>query len=166
MLELSFGEDSVTPQSFDPIPEGVYTARCVECEVKTTKAGETMLGVKFEIDGPSSQGRTVFDNIVIPGAQRKADNKDTWNTMMNMLRDKLEGITGEDFREDNMQLDPNDLPGNRVKIALGIRSYDYTNTEGVRKQGTSNTVKKYLENQNGEQPADSGSAFASMEEPF
>jgi hypothetical protein len=62
------------PQSFDPIPGGEYTATVTRSELKQTKAGTGQyISLGWQVEGPSHQGRIVFDNININNPSEKAE---------------------------------------------------------------------------------------------
>lgn len=148
-IDLSFGEDSVQPDSFTPAPANVYNLLSQSCVPSMTKGEgegkfrEPMLTIEWVIEDGEFAGKPITDRLVIPGLERKAAKPDVWNTMMNMLRDKLEAITGREWRDDNMKLKPEDLVQCHVKAQVGVEHYDYMKN-GERKVGDSNTVDKYL----------------------
>jgi hypothetical protein len=60
--------------SFDPIPAGEYTAQIVKADVTTTKAGTgEYIAVRFDVTGPTHQGRVVFSNLNIKNPNPKAE---------------------------------------------------------------------------------------------
>ena len=59
---------------FEPLPAGWYTARITEAELKTTKAGNGMyINIRYDILGPSHQGRVVYGMINISNPNQKAE---------------------------------------------------------------------------------------------
>lgn len=51
---------------FAPLPAGWYTATISSAELTTTKAGTgEYIKIRYDITGPSHQGRVVFDNVNI-----------------------------------------------------------------------------------------------------
>jgi hypothetical protein len=61
-------------QSYDLIPAGWYTAIITEAELKDTKSGTGQyIKVRYDITGPSSQGRVVFGNFNIRNPNPKAE---------------------------------------------------------------------------------------------
>jgi hypothetical protein len=61
-------------QSFDLLPAGWYTAIITDAELKDTKAGTgKYIKVRYDITGPSSQGRCVFGNFNIQNPNPKAE---------------------------------------------------------------------------------------------
>ena len=64
------------PQSstYEPLPAGWYTATIADAELKTTKDGSGQyIKVRYDITGPTHQGRVAFGNINIRNASAKAE---------------------------------------------------------------------------------------------
>lgn len=60
--------------NYDPLPAGWYTANITKAEIKATKAGDGQyISVRYDITGPSHQGRVVFGKINIRNASAKAE---------------------------------------------------------------------------------------------
>ena len=60
--------------SFEPLPAGWYTATISQSELKDTKAGNGQyIKLRYDITGPSHQGRVVFGNLNIKNANPKAE---------------------------------------------------------------------------------------------
>ena len=60
--------------NFEPLPAGWYTSTITQAEVKKTKAGNgEYIKVRFDITGPTHQGRVVFGNLNIKNANPKAE---------------------------------------------------------------------------------------------
>ena len=59
---------------FQPLPAGWYTAKITSAELKQTnaKTGE-YIKIRYDIIGPSHQGRVVFGNLNIKNANPKAE---------------------------------------------------------------------------------------------
>ena len=63
-----------TGGSYDPLPPGWYTATITGAEIKATKDGSgEYIKVRYDITGPSHQGRVVFGNLNIKNASAKAE---------------------------------------------------------------------------------------------
>jgi hypothetical protein len=61
-------------KSFEPLPAGWYTAAITQATVKDTKAGTgRYISLKYDITGPSHQGRTIFGNLNISNPNPKAE---------------------------------------------------------------------------------------------
>jgi len=59
---------------FSPLPDGWYTATVASAEIKQTKAGTgSYISVRYDITGPTHQGRVVFGNLNISNPNTKAE---------------------------------------------------------------------------------------------
>jgi len=74
-LDTVFSVDTLPEaQSYEPVPAGWYTATITQSEVKTTRSGTGQyISVRFDITGPSAQGRVVFTNFNIRNPNPKAE---------------------------------------------------------------------------------------------
>jgi hypothetical protein len=66
------------PQSntgnFEPLPAGWYTATISQSELKDTKAGNGQyIKLRYDVTGPTHQGRVVFGNLNIKNPNPKAE---------------------------------------------------------------------------------------------
>jgi len=60
--------------NFEPLPAGWYTCTISQAELKETKAGNGQyIKLRYDITGPSHQGRVVFGNLNIKNANPKAE---------------------------------------------------------------------------------------------
>lgn len=60
--------------SFDPLPPGWYSATMSAAEIKNTKTGTGQyIALRYDITGPTHQGRVVFGNLNIRNASPKAE---------------------------------------------------------------------------------------------
>lgn len=67
-------EDMPESAGFDPLPAGWYTATIAGAELKDTKAGTGQyIAIRYDITGPSHEGRVVFGNINIRNPNPKAE---------------------------------------------------------------------------------------------
>jgi len=76
-LGETFDVDAL-PQSntgnFDPLPAGWYSATMAGAELKATKSGTGQyISIRYDITGPTHQGRVVFGNLNIRNANPKAE---------------------------------------------------------------------------------------------
>lgn len=78
-MQLSETFDAATlPQgnsgTYDPLPPGWYTATITQADLRPTKdmTGE-YIRVRYDITGPTHQGRVVFGNLNIKNASAKAE---------------------------------------------------------------------------------------------
>lgn len=61
-------------RNFEPLPVGWYTATIGGAEVKATKAGTgEYIAIRYDITGPTHQGRVVFGNLNIKNANPTAE---------------------------------------------------------------------------------------------
>jgi hypothetical protein len=60
--------------NFEPLPAGWYTATISQAELKDTKAANGQyIKLRYDITGPSHQGRVVFGNLNIKNPNPKAE---------------------------------------------------------------------------------------------
>jgi hypothetical protein len=60
--------------NFEPLPAGWYTATISQSELKATKAGNGQyIKLRYDITGPTHQGRVVFGNLNIKNPNPKAE---------------------------------------------------------------------------------------------
>jgi hypothetical protein len=72
--ELNVNELPQGNGNFEPLPAGWYTATISQSELKATKAGNGQyIKLRYDITGPSHQGRVVFGNLNIKNANPKAE---------------------------------------------------------------------------------------------
>lgn len=74
-LGQTFNADDL-PQggTYEPLPPGWYTATITAAELKPTKDGSGQyIKVRYDITGPTHQGRVVFGNINIRNASARAE---------------------------------------------------------------------------------------------
>lgn len=108
---------------FAPLPDGWYTAHLAKAELCTTKAGTgKYIKVRYDITGPTHQGRVVFGNFNVRNPNPKAEE---------IARQQLRELmlaTGLTTLEDTDQ-----LVGRSVQIKLVTRQQDgYEPSNDVR----------------------------------
>lgn len=60
--------------NFDPVPAGIYDATITRADLKPTKDNTgSMIALRFDIVGPSHQGRVIFSNLNIRNKSPKAE---------------------------------------------------------------------------------------------
>lgn len=59
--------------NFDALPAGWYHAAIQGAELKDTKSGGQMIAVKYQIVGPTHEGRIIFSNLNIRNMNEKAE---------------------------------------------------------------------------------------------
>lgn len=74
-LDQTYHTDNLPKgNSYEPIPAGWYTAEITKAEVKPTTAGSgSYIAVRYDITGPTHQGRVVFGNLNIKNPNPKAE---------------------------------------------------------------------------------------------
>ena len=109
--------------TFEPLPEGWYTATINGAEIKTTKAGTGQyIAVQYGITGPSHQGRVVFGNINVKNPNPKAEEIGR-RQLGNLMR--AIGLTKVS--------DTDQLIGGTLSIRLSVRlSEEYGNSNDVQ----------------------------------
>lgn len=115
MLNTPFLADDL-PQgnggSYEPLPAGWYTATIGGAEIKQTKAGTgSYIAVRYNITGPTHEGRVIFSNLNINNANPKAEE-----IGRQQLRSLMEAIGLAKLG------DTDQLIGGNVKIKLKIES--------------------------------------------
>ena len=108
---------------FSPLPDGWYTATVAGAELKQTKAGTgSYISVRYDITGPTHQGRVVFGNLNISNPNPKAEE-----IGRQQLGDLMRAI-GLDTVQDTDQ-----LIGGQCQIKLTIRkSEEYGDSNEVK----------------------------------
>lgn len=107
-------DDLPESSSFDPLPAGWYSATISDAELKQTKSGTGQyIRVRYDITGPTHQGRVVFGNINIRNQNPAAEE---------IGRQQL----GEIMRAIGLARvsDTDQLIGGSLKIKLTIREAD------------------------------------------
>ena len=67
-------KDIPEQDGFEPVPAGWYNARITEAEVKSTKAGTgSYIKVRYDITGPTHQGRVIYGNINLSNPNQQAE---------------------------------------------------------------------------------------------
>lgn len=70
----TFDANELPQGNYDPLPAGWYNATITAAELKPTKDGSGQyIKVRYDITGPSHQGRVVFGNLNIKNASAKAE---------------------------------------------------------------------------------------------
>ena len=96
--------------NFEPVPAGWYTAGITNAELKQTKSstGE-YIAIRYDITGPTHQGRVIFANLNIRNANPAAENIGRQQLGELMRAIGLASLT-----------DTDQLVGHSVTIKLGI----------------------------------------------
>jgi len=97
--------------SFDPLPPGWYTAMIKKADLQPTKDGSGQyIKVRYDITGPTHQGRVVFGNLNIKNASAKAEEIGRQHLAELMRSIGLSKVT-----------DTDQLIGGMLQIKLDIR---------------------------------------------
>jgi hypothetical protein len=126
-LDETFSADTlpVSDRNFEPLPAGWYTAVVNAADIKVTKAGTgKYIAVRYDITGPTHQGRVVFGNLNIKNPNPTAEK---------IGREQL----GEIMRAIGLATvqDTDQLIGGQLQIKLEIRESE--------QYGASNDVKGF-----------------------
>ena len=126
-LDETFSADALptSDRNFEPLPAGWYTAVVNGAEIKVTKAGTgKYIAVRYDITGPTHQGRVVFGNLNIKNPNATAEK---------IGREQL----GEIMRAIGLATvqDTDQLIGGQLMIKLDIRESE--------QYGASNDVKGF-----------------------
>jgi hypothetical protein len=109
---------------FDPLPAGWYSATIADASLKETKSGTgKYIAVRYDITGPTHEGRVVFGNINI-----KNDNVKAEEIGRQQLGEIMRSIGLASVR------DTDQLLGGNLQIKLAIKTDDW---------GTKNEVKGF-----------------------
>ena len=120
---------------FSPLPDGWYSVTVAGAELKQTKAGTgSYISVRYDVTGPTHQGRVVFGNLNISNPNPKAEE-----IGRQQLGDLMRAI-GLDTVQDTDQ-----LIGGQCQIKLVIRKSE--------EWGDSNDIKGWKAGEGSRMPA-------------
>lgn len=112
-------------QNFEPIPAGWYSVTITGAEVKDTKAGTGQyIAVRYDVTGPTHEGRVIFGNLNIRNPNPKAEEIGRQQLGDLMRAIGLASVT-----------DTDQLIGGRCQIKVAIQKSD--------EYGDRNDVKGY-----------------------
>jgi len=128
--------------NFEPLPAGWYTGTISQAELKATKAGNGQyIKLRYDITGPTHQGRVVFGSLNIKNANPKAEEIGRQQLGDIMRAIGLAKVT-----------DTDQLIGGNLNIKLSIRSAR-TDEKTGKTYEASNEVKGYRAINGGAAPA-------------
>ena len=111
--------------NFDPLPAGWYTVTISQAELKDTKAGNGQyIKLRYDVTGPTHQGRVVFGNLNIKNPNPKAEEIGRQGLGAIMRAIGLAKVT-----------DTDQLIGNSLSIKLDVKN--------DAQYGASNEVKGF-----------------------
>jgi hypothetical protein len=142
LLNQSFVESELpkSERNFEPLPAGWYTATIGGAEVKATKAGTgEYIAIRYDITGPSHQGRVVFGNLNIKNANPTAEAIG-YQQMGELMR--AIGLARVD--------DTDQFVGGQLQVKLDVRKSE--------QYGDSNDVKAFKSISGGAMPMAAASA--------
>lgn len=121
--EYNVAELPVSTSSFEPLPEGWYNVTIAGAELKSTKAGNGQyIALKYQVTGPTMQGRVVFGNLNIKNPNQKAEEIGREQLGQIMRATGLAKVTDTDM-----------LIGGQLAIKLSIqRSEQYGDSNDVK----------------------------------
>jgi hypothetical protein len=113
--------------TFEPLPPGWYSATIMAAELKATKSGTGQyISIRYDITGPTHQGRVVFGNLNIRNQSPKAEE-----IGRQQLREIMQA-TGLGSVDDTDQ-----MIGHSLQIKLRLKNQNSTGTrtklEGSRR---------------------------------
>ena len=74
-MEYNVDELPVGNGDFSPLPDGWYSATITKADIKSTKTGGGQyIAIRYDITGPTHEGRIVFGNLNIKNASSVAEN--------------------------------------------------------------------------------------------
>lgn len=130
---------------FQPLPAGWYSATINKADLKPTKDGTGQyISIRYDITGPTHQGRVVFGNVNIRNKSEKAEaiGRAQLGDIMRSL-----GLT--------QVSDTDQLIGGSLQIKLDVKTDDY---------GTKNEVKGFKASADAMPVANSVPTFAKSAE--
>lgn len=108
-LNLNFGD----VKGFEPVPGGMYVLKVADCPVRENKAKDgEMIVFEFDFVDEDYAGRKVWLNASLKQAA-------AWK-----LQEILEAITQKEWKENDMNLDLEDLIGELVMGEIFIDEYN------------------------------------------
>lgn len=110
--------------NFDPLPEASYNVTITEVAEKTTKGGDPMAAVTFEVMDGEYEGRKLFDNIVIPKAGSPAFK--IMGRTMHFLR-----MIGQSY-EGKFTYDTEKWLHERLRVKVGIKTQEQGKRAGQK----------------------------------
>lgn len=114
-LSQSFAVDELPQGSggnFEPLPAGWYQATITSAELKKTKAGTgEYIAIRYDILGPTHQGRVVFGNLNIANPNQKAEEIGRQQLRELMVAIGLNSVS-----------DTDQLIGGNLSIKLDVKS--------------------------------------------
>jgi hypothetical protein len=150
LLNTTFNTNDL-PQSennFEPLPAGWYQVKVSGAELKNTKAGNGQyIAVRYDVLGPTHQGRVVFGNINVhnPNPEAERIGREQLGNLMRAI-----GLTEVS--------DTDQLIGGQCEVKLSVRKSE--------EYGDSNDTKAWKSSKGSVAPAATQSAPAAAKAPW
>lgn len=135
MTDLGFEVNASAPSTdYDVLPEGWYSARITQADVRETRAGTgSYISVRYDVTGPSHEGRVVWGNLNLSNPNPRAEQIGREQLSQLIAAIGLPSITDSD-----------ELIGGECEIKLKVKTDDY---------GTKNEVKAWKAREGSSVPA-------------
>jgi hypothetical protein len=125
MADLGFSVEASAPSNdYDVLPDGWYSARITQADVRETRAGTgSYISVRYDVTGPTHEGRVVWGNLNLSNPNPRAEQIGREQLSQLIAAIGLAKITDSD-----------ELIGGELEIKVRIKTDDY---------GTKNEVKAW-----------------------
>lgn len=136
-LSQSFAVDELPQGNFEPLPDGWYQATITSAELKKTKAGTgEYIEIRYDILGPTHQGRVVFGKLNIANPNQRAEEIGRQQLRELMVAIGLNSVS-----------DTNQLIGGSLSIKLDVKSDeqygDKNEVRGFKASGGGSAAPKF-----------------------
>ena len=123
MTDLGFSVEASAPSiDFDVLPDGWYSARITQADVRETRAGTgSYISVRYDVTGPTHEGRVVWGNLNHSNPNPRTEQIARRDLLKIIAAIGLPGIT-----------DSEGLIGGECEIKLKIKTDDYGTKNEVR----------------------------------
>ncbi len=151
--EVLNGIRTAEVQDYSPIPEGDYTVKVNDTELKATKSGKGQyIKVEFTVLGPKHQGRKLFENFNIIN-----DNTETARIAKQQIKSLMlaGGMTAEQVQKFN---DTDQLLGLTCCARVSVR-------DDGGEYGPQNRIKRFTKMEAAGAPASGGSFSSAFAAP-
>ena len=146
-FEINRSDLPADNSGFDPIPAGNYTAKIADAELRDSKSGTgRYIKLRFDITGPSYEGRVVFTNLNIQNQNPKAEEIGQQQLNKLMLACGLDRVT-----------DTDQFLGCDVGIKVSVRTSE--------EYGDQNEVKNFMAIKGSSAPKPAAAAPATSSTP-
>lgn len=145
-FEFDFDE-AIAPTSLEPIPNGVYDMVITDAERTVASTGASMVKVTLQVEGGDYNERLIWENWVIPRKPQESEEDyqrklKKYKESLGFLQQKIEACTGQ-LVTGRFKLNPQDLPGCRLKCQVGIEK-EGTDVKTGKSYPAKNVIRKYI----------------------